>query len=440
MNLLRPRIWRLGIKSLLLHPMRSLLTVLGIFIGVASVVWLLAIGEGISREAQRQISELGATNIILRSVLPPDDSVNESNFYVEYGIRRSDVAALTGITTIKNAVRIRETRREAHYGAVTLASHLVACTPEYAEIMHLQLARGRFISDVDVQQRANVCVLAAEASDLFFSTEDPMGKVIRIRELPYVVIGVMQPRTPTAGIGGSISAQDFAKDVYIPLTTFWQRIGDRVLFVQSGQRTGEEVELSQITFQLESSDQVLATADAIRRTMQKLHTEKDYAVVVPLELLEQAKTTRLMFMVFMGMIAAVTLVVGGIGIMNIMLATVTERTREIGIRRALGAKRKDITRQFLAETIVLSAIGGVAGIAGGLTCPVMMGWLRQILQLWVPEAMNNLPDAIRNVTPVIVSWSIPLAFAISVAVGIFFGLYPATRAARMDPIEALRRE
>ena len=267
-----------------------------------------------------------------------------------------------------------------------------------------------------------------------------MGKVIRVRELPYVVIGVMLPRNATAGIGGSIAAQDFAKDIYIPLNTFWQRIGDRVLFVQSGQRTGEEVELSQITFQLESPNQVLATADAIRRTMQKLHTEKDYAVVVPLELLEQAKTTRLMFMVFMGMIAAVTLIVGGIGIMNIMLATVTERTREIGIRRALGAKRKDITRQFLAETIVLSAIGGIAGIAGGLTCPTVMGWLRYVLQAWAPEAMNNLPDAIRNVTPVIVPWSIPLAFAISVAVGIFFGLYPASRAARMDLIEALRRE
>ena len=178
--------------------------------------------------------------------------------------------------------------------------------------MHLQLARGRFISDIDVQQRANVCVLAAEAAALFFPTEDALGKVIRIRELPYVVIGVMQPKNPTAGIGGSISAQDFAKDIYIPLTTFWQRIGDRVLFVQSGQRTGEEVELSQITFQLESSDQAPATADAIRRTMQNLHNEKDYAVVVSLELLEHAKTTRLMFMVFMGMIAAVTLIVGDI--------------------------------------------------------------------------------------------------------------------------------
>ena len=240
MNLLHPRIWQLGIKSLLLHPMRSLLTVLGIFIGVASVVWLLAIGEGISREAQRQIAELGARNIILRSVIPPDDSVNESSFYVQYGIRRADVPALLEIPTIKNAVRIRETKREAHYGPVTLASHLVACTPEYAQIMRLTIDRGRFISDLDVKQRANVCVLAAEAADLFFTTEDPMGKAIRIRELPYVVIGVMQPRNPTAGIGGSIAAQDFDKDIYIPLETFWQRIGDRVLFVQSGQRTGEE--------------------------------------------------------------------------------------------------------------------------------------------------------------------------------------------------------
>ena len=440
MNLLHPRIWQLGIKSLLLHPMRSLLTILGIFIGVASVVWLLAIGEGISREAQRQIAELGAKNIILRSVIPPDDSVNESSFYVQYGIRRADVAALVEIPTIKNAVRIRETKREAHYGPVTLASHLVACTPEYAEIMRLTVDRGRFISDLDVEQRANVCVLAAEAADLFFTTEDPMGKAIRIRELPYVVIGVMHDRNPTAGIGGSIAAQDFNKDIYIPLETFWQRIGDRVLFVQSGQRTGEEVELSQITFQIESTRDVIPTADAIQRTMQKMHTEEDYAIVVPLELLEQAETTRLMFMVFMGMIAAVTLLVGGIGIMNIMLATVTERTREIGIRRALGAKQSDITRQFLAETVVLAAVGGVAGVAGGLTCPMMMNLLRQLLQNWIPEAMNNLPDAIRNVTPEIVPWSIPLAFAISVAVGVFFGLYPAIRAARMDPIEALRRE
>jgi ABC-type antimicrobial peptide transport system permease subunit len=210
--------------------------------------------------------------------------------------------------------------------------------------------------------------------------------------------------------------------------------------MRAGQRTGEEIQLSQITFQVNSTNDVRATADAISRTMKKLHSKEDYAIVVPLELLEQARTTRLMFMVFMGMIAAVTLIVGGIGIMNIMLATVTERTREIGIRRALGARRADITRQFLTETVVLSTVGGVIGILGGLTCPWMINWLREILQNTIPDAMNNLPASVKAVTPQIVPWSLPLAFGISVAVGVIFGIYPALRAARMNPIEALRHE
>ena len=440
MGILHPRIWRLGIKSLLLHPLRSMLTVLGIFIGVASVVWLLAIGEGISREAQRQIEELGATNIILRSVMPAEDSMNDETFYVRYGIQRSDVPALAEIPTVKGFIRVRETTRETHYGSVTLASHLVACTPEYAELMHLELESGRFISDIDVQNRENVCVLAAGTASQFFPAENPMGKAIRIRELPYVVVGVMKPRNAMAGIGSSLAAQDFTNDIYIPLETFWQRIGDQVLFRQAGSRTGEEIEISQITFQVDETSHVMATAEAITRTMDKLHDKEDFAVVVPLELLEQARVTRLMFMVFMGLIATVTLVVGGIGIMNIMLATVTERTREIGIRRALGAKQGDITRQFLAETIVLSGVGGITGIVGGLTCPWLLGWGLDSLRQAMPSAFKNLPPAIQNVEPLVVPWSIPLAFAISVGVGICFGIYPAIRAARMDPIEALRHE
>ncbi len=317
------QIWMLAVKTLALHPMRSMLTVLGIFIGVASVVWLLAISEGISREAQRQIEELGATNIILRSRLPVEDT-SDTTFWVQYGILRSDVEALMQIPTVTDALRIREAYREAHFGPVSIDSHLVACTPEYAEVMKLTIDTGQFLSDAHVENRANVCVLAAEAAKQFFPVDNPIGKAIRIRELPYVVIGVMKSRTPMAGIGGSLAAQDFANDIYIPVTTFWQRIGDRVLFMRAGQRTGEEIQLSQITFQVNSTNDVRATADAISRTMKKLHSKEDYAIVVPLELLEQARTTRLMFMVFMGMIAAVTLIVGGIGIMNIMLATVTD--------------------------------------------------------------------------------------------------------------------
>ncbi len=184
----------------------------------------------------------------------------------------------------------------------------------------------------------------------------------------------------------------------------------------------------------------METADLVELTMAEHHRLEDYGVTVPLELLEQAKTTRMMFIIFMGMIAAISLIVGGIGIMNIMLATVTERTREIGVRRALGAKRSDIIRQFLVETIALSVVGGITGVLAGLTCRGVTGVVRQGLEKAFPEVMEALPPVIQSVEPIIVPWSIPVAFGISVAIGIIFGIYPAMRAAAMDPIEALRHE
>ncbi|HEY1600028.1 MAG TPA: ABC transporter permease [Pirellulales bacterium] len=434
------RTWQLGIKSLLLHPLRSLLTVLGIFIGVASVIWLLAIGEGISKKAQEQIESLGADNIIVRSVKPPNESLPDSRGPIPYGLKRDDYERLLTIKTIDRALKIRELRRQFRHNDRLVDGRLVGCTPEYAQVTHLEVDRGHFITDAELEQKEKTCALSAEVAARLFPFENPIGASIRIEEDYYIVVGVMRPREATAGIGGSLAAQDFADDVYIPISTLWTRIGDIVVTRRSGSFEGEILELSQVTLRVDKIDNVLATADVVRNIVAAKHRIADYSITVPLDLLEQAKTTRLMFIVFMGLIAAISLIVGGIGIMNIMLATVTERTREIGIRRALGAKRGDITRQFLVETIVLSIVGGLSGVAGGLTCGIVTEAARSGMEYFFPQVMENLPEVVHTISPQIVPWSIPVAFGISVAVGVIFGLYPATRAAAMDPIEALRHE
>ncbi len=438
-TLVNPRTWQLGAKSLLLHPLRSLLTVLGIFIGTASVIWLLAIGEGISRKAQEQIAGLGADNIIVRTVKPPAEKLSTTDFFLEYGIKREDCRRLKDtIPTIDNMLQIRELRRVARFGPREIDIRLVGCEPLYARLNRLNPARGRFLSELDAEE--NVCVLASGTAARLFPIEEPVGKTIRVESDVYRVVGVTRLRTPTAGIGGSLSSQDFNYDVYVPIQTLWERIGDQVVQRQGGSRTGEIIELSQLTLHVADLKDVEATAEVVRLTLDRYHPKEDYGVVVPLELLRQAETTRLMFMLFMGLIAAISLVVGGIGIMNIMLATVTERTREIGIRRALGARRGDITRQFLVETTLLSVIGGVTGILGGITCGPLIELSRETLQQAAPSLIDDLPEVIRTMEPTIVPFSIPLAFCISVGVGVIFGLYPALRAAKMDPIEALRHE
>ena len=234
-------------------------------------------------------------------------------------------------------------------------------------------------------------------------------------------------RASSAAIGGSLSGQDFNKDVYIPLTTCKLRFGERIMNSRAGSMEFEETQLSQITLQVGSIQEVRPSSPVIEAAIKgppekPYHPKKDVDIVIPYELLVEAQRTARQFSIILGTIAGISLLVGGIGIMNIMLATVTERTREIGIRRALGAKRRDITQQFLIETIVLSGVGGLLGVTVGVTIP-------RIIIFFIPEQKA-----------IVTGGSVLLAFGISVGIGILFGLYPARRAAMMDPIEALRHE
>ena len=437
---------QLGLKSLLLHKLRSGLAMLGIVFGVFSVIAMLAIGEGASAQAQQQVVALGAKNIIIRTVKPIEESSSNSmssRSIPRYGVVRADFDRLINtVPTIRQAIPIREIPKEIRYLRRSLNGRLVGCTVDYLDVNHLGMSRGRFISDADNQAYANVAVLAYEVAQTLFPAEDPVGKSVQIGGIYFTVVGVTNDRVASAGIGGSLSGQDFNKDVYIPISTLRVRIGDQVFTQKAGGFDSEHVELNQITLSVNDVADVLPTSEIVRTTMEKFHSQKDFSVVVPLELLRQADQMRQIFNIVLGSIAAISLVVGGIGIMNIMLATVTERTREIGIRRALGATQRDIIEQFLTETVVLSGTGGVLGVLLGLMTPFAFEGLRELVMNMVLDgASGSTSDAMRifrEMRPQVALWSMPLAFGISVAIGVIFGMYPARNAAQLDPIEALR--
>ncbi|QDU61464.1 Macrolide export ATP-binding/permease protein MacB [Planctomycetes bacterium Pan216] len=446
MNLSLRALWltvRVGVKSLFLHKLRSALTVLGILIGVTAVIWLVAMGEGISERAQEQIKSLGATSIIVRSVKPTDVSSGggPGSLMVRYGILRDDFTRLTtGIPAIVEAVPMREITKAVRHGQRLQDCRLVGAKPAFQSINQLRVGRGRFLTEQDVRSRSNVAVIAAGVAEQLFPFENPIGESIQVGDDFYTIVGQTESRTPSAGIGGSLSAQNFNADVYIPLSTLRVRIGDQVLTARSGSFEGEIVELSQITLKVGSLDEVDGTAEMVEELLRRYHDTPDYAVVVPKELLRQAEIMRMLLSLLSVVIAGISLLVGGIGIMNIMLATVTERTREIGIRRALGAKRSHIMWQFLTETLVLTATGGLLGVLLGLSCGTGVWLLQNFMQAFYPDVYQVLPDAVRDLVPRVAPWSVFVSLGIAMMVGLFFGLYPARRAALMDPIEALRHE
>ncbi|MGC6441410.1 MAG: ABC transporter permease [Rubripirellula sp.] len=431
----------LGIKSLLVQKMRAGLAALGIFIGTSTVIWLVAMGEGVSYRAQQQILELGAKNVIVRTKQPNEGSEEDASSRVKtYGLLRADYRRIVeNIPNIRRAIPMRELKFELRLDDRTADTKLVGCTEEYLELNRLEIARGRWLANRDRGEK--VIVLAAETARRLFPYENPIGRAIWVGSEFYTVIGQTKDRTASAAIGGSLDSRDYNLDAYIPIKTLRQRVGDLVMKRVGGGRgfnfVGEDVELSQITVEVNRIEEVDETAQIIETLLKKFHEEEDYAVVVPRELLRQAERTRTMFNVLLVVIAGISLLVGGIGIMNIMLATVTERTREIGVRRALGAARSDIIGQFLTETVVLTASGGLAGVLFGLSVGPIFRLIKQTVTAISPEA---LPPIVHQLEPRIALWSVLLSLGISLGVGVLFGVYPARKAAYLDPIEALRHE
>ena len=421
------RIVQLGIKSLLLHKMRSGLTMLGIIFGVCSVIAMLAIGEGASYEAQEAIKKLGSSNIILRSIKPAQDSKSAStgrSFVNEYGITYGDVTRLdTTIPGIRRVLPMRIIRDEVRFNNLVQQAQIIGTHPIYAEMTGVEIVRGRFLTETDETHMNNVCVLTVSLAENLFPYQDPLEEEVKIGSDYLTVVGLVRERgtADKRPQSGQMEGQPLDSNLYVPLSMTKSRFGETIFKRGAGSFEAEKVQLHQVTVQFNTVDDVEVAVPMIRTLFKRFHPKIDFEVIVPLELLRQAEATKRIFNIVLGSIAAISLVVGGIGIMNIMLATVTERTREIGIRRALGAKKKDIITQFLVETVVLSVGGGLIGVVVGVLTPLLV---------------SQLTDMKTIVTPM----SVLISFSISGAVGIVFGIYPASRAAALDPIEALRHE
>jgi len=399
-----------GISS---HKLRAFLTMLGIIFGVAAVIAMLSIGAGAKKEALDQIKLLGMNNVIIRS--NPIESENDARGTVveAKGLSMDDARSLNILNPLveasipqKEIPGIRFSRKsDETYGTV------IGTMPGLQNVLNLDPVAGNFFNYYDVHEARRVCILGHQIKRLLFYYEEAVGQQIKIDQLWFTVVGVMGPKPRSTGKGG-VGDRDLNLDVYIPLSTLIHRFDINAA----------ESEVDQIILKVTDEGRIKEASNLANRLLELRHNQMaDFKIIVPEELLRQSQKTQKIFNIVMGAIAGISLLVGGIGIMNIMLATILERTREIGVRRAIGATQKDILGQFLIEAVLLSFAGGLIGI--------LIGFI-----------MTKVISSYAHWKTIVDFGSIILAFGVSASVGIIFGIYPARKAAMLDPIESLRYE
>ncbi len=416
--------------NLLLHKTRSLLAALGIIFGVASVICMISISEVARRDAIGRIERLGIRNVILDSVPPQSVRARRreqarKNWWEEYGIREADLQLLrdtigpgTENPAIERIVPMRLINEEVVVAGDGTDVGVVATSEAFTEVIDVKLQHGRFLRAVDQATLGRVCVLGAETVRELFPLANPIGQQLEIGNVHFTVVGVLEA-LGRVGTSGALSNPD--RMVWIPYETARARFG--LLNVRRGSGVNEavQVEVDRAIIQVAADTPLTAIEGLVRHLVTERHTQDDVTITIPYALLREQRQAERIFRWVMGSLGAISLLVGGVGIMNIMLANMAERRQEIGLRRALGARRSDIVRLFMAESMLLCIIGGLFGAALGAGLAMLVGNLAQ----W---------------TVAFEAYSFPLAILVSAATGLIFGTAPAVQAARVDPVLALRVE
>jgi putative ABC transport system permease protein len=429
--------FQLAVEQVAVNKLRSILTALGIVFGVGAVIAMLAIGSGARQSILDQMKLIGVNNIVIESLqadeMAEDDSDEDNNDNEEKkpfspGLTLADMQAIQQIVPgVEFTCPEIVMNTNIIYNGTQIKGRSVGIANSYFELNNLQLRKGTFFTDHHEKMASPVCIIGGNIEKRLFSRSEAIGSYIKSKNTWLKVVGVLETKNASSQSLQSLGLRNLNDDIYVPTNTLLVRFRDRGQFVRQligRQNRNNEVgnihQLDKITVRMQNSEKLQASANVMARILNRRHNGvKDYSIQVPELLLEQEQKTQDTFNFVLAAIAGISLLVGGIGIMNIMLASVLERTKEIGTRRSLGATKTDIVQQFVFEAVFISFLGGLIGIVLGVVTA-------------------NLISASADIPTVISWWSIVLSFGVSSAVGLVFGIVPAQRASELDPITALR--